>query len=156
MFVDMTVLLLVYRLTCCSAYRYQPPCKKGVLEQLIWLSAAATKRIGEEIMELIHEECLDLSISGGGLQPLSFRFGSLLMPCMCCAGDIWSENGISMFALTGYWIDNNWKFKEVLLHCVAFTDVTHSGANIMKTTLDIMVSCHDLNLKIILILIQVL
>jgi hypothetical protein len=60
------------------------------------------------------------------------------MPCH--VGDIWGENGISMFALTGYWIGSDWKFHEVLLHCAPFSKDAHTGDAIKKLTLDILVS----------------
>jgi hypothetical protein len=48
----------------CIIFRYQPPCIKGVVDSLLWLSAAATKKVSEEITHHVHEERLDLSVSG--------------------------------------------------------------------------------------------
>ena len=58
------------------------------------------------------------------------------------AGDIWSENGIAMFALTAYIITPDFKFKELLLHCAPFTKTAHSGDEIKNLTLQILVCAH--------------
>jgi hypothetical protein len=106
------------------------------------LSAATTKRVSEEISHLVHEERLDISISGMIIFVISKTIVNiclLKLTDLFGAGDIWSENGISMFALTGYWIDPTWKFREVLLHCAPITTQAHTGAVIEKLTLDILV-----------------
>ena len=50
---------------CVLICRYQPPCLKGVTDCLMFMSAATTKKVSAEIAHLVHEERLDLSISGG-------------------------------------------------------------------------------------------
>ena len=56
------------------------------------------------------------------------------------AGDIWGENGISMFGLLAYWIDEEFNFREALLQCASFTAERHTGEEIKKKTLEILVS----------------
>jgi hypothetical protein len=110
------------------------------------LLAAATKKVSSEVWALVHEECLDISISG--IKPVCVaKYYVVLIPVLfvfltfcACVGDILGENGISMLAITGYWIDDQWVFKEVLLQCVAFTKERHTGEQIKKKTLEILVS----------------
>ena len=52
------------------------------------------------------------------------------------AGDIWSENGISLFAIIGYWIDGNWQMNERLLLADGFSTDAHSGEEIRERTLE--------------------
>lgn len=58
---------------------------------------------------------------------------------LSCAGDIWSENGIAMFALTAYLITDDFRFREILLHCAPFTRTAHTGEEIKNLTLRILV-----------------
>lgn len=51
-----------------------------------------------------------------------------------CTGDIWSENGCSLFGVTGYYICADWKYHEVLLCALKFDDVSHTGENIRSAT----------------------
>lgn len=91
------------------------------MQALMFLSAAATKKIAREVQHHVHEDLL----------------------CLCLSGDIWSENGISMFGLNGYWIDSDMNYREALLHCAPFTNQRHTGANIRKLTIDALVSPHS-------------
>ena len=50
--------------------RYQPPCRKGVMNCLMFLSSAATKKLSAEIQHVVHKEGLDISISGTCLCPV--------------------------------------------------------------------------------------
>lgn len=43
-----------------------------------------------QIKEILEEDCIDISISG----------------------DIWSENGVALFVIMGYWIDKGFVFHE--------------------------------------------
>ena len=51
------------------------------------------------------------------------------------AGDIWSENGVSLLAIVGYWIDKDFIMNEKLLVCHPFSSVDHTGDNIRRITL---------------------
>mgnify|MGYP006281558335 CR=1 FL=1 len=51
------------------------------------------------------------------------------------AGDIWSENGISLLAIMGYWIDSNFTMNEKVLICEPFSSHDHTGDNIKEVTL---------------------
>jgi hypothetical protein len=46
------------------------------------------------------------------------------------SGDIWSENGISIFGILGYYINDDFEMVEVLLGAIPFSDVRHTGLNI--------------------------
>lgn len=50
------------------------------------------------------------------------------------AGDIWSENGISLFGMTSYRICKDWQYHENLLCAFGFSDVSHTGDNIKQAT----------------------
>ena len=54
------------------------------------------------------------------------------------AGDIWSENGIAVFAVTGYWISPPplMKLQERLLICIPFNKEAHTGDIIKKKTVE--------------------
>ena len=59
-----------------------------------------------------------------------------LLPCI--AADIWSENGVSLFAILAYWIDDDYVPVELMIDCIPFGHVRHTGSNIevaMKTSL---------------------
>jgi hypothetical protein len=53
---------------------------------------------------------------------------------ICGIGDIWSENGISLFCITGYRICKDFLFHEDLLCAEKFSEVAHTGENIRKMT----------------------
>ena len=44
--------------------KYVPPCKKVAKEEMITLAAMATKKVQEELHELLTVDALDVSISG--------------------------------------------------------------------------------------------
>lgn len=73
-----------------SLGRYTPPCKKICAHELITLVAASREILKGQIKEVLEDDCLDISISG----------------------DIWSENGIALFVIMGYWIDKGFVFHE--------------------------------------------
>ena len=50
-------------------------------------------------------------------------------------GDIWSENGISLLCIMGYWIDANFVMNEKVLICQPFSNCNHTGEHIQKATL---------------------
>ena len=71
----------------------------------MFLSAAVTKKVSSEVWALVHEECLDISISGIKLVCVA-RYYVVLIPVLfvfltfcACVGDIWGENGISMLVI---------------------------------------------------------
>ena len=70
--------------------RYTPPCKKICAHELITLVAASREIIKGQIKEVLEDDCLDISI----------------------LGNIWSENGIALFVIMGYWIDKGVVFHE--------------------------------------------
>ena len=45
--------------------------------------------------------------------------------------DIWSENGISMLGIMATFINKNWEVEELMVRACPFTDVPHTGANIL-------------------------
>ena len=86
---------------CC---RYQPPCQKGITDCLLWLYAATTKRVSEEISHLVHEERLDISISGMIIFVMSKTIVNiclLKLTDLFGAGDIWSETASVCLHLLG-------------------------------------------------------
>ena len=54
------------------------------------------------------------------------------------AGDIWSENGVALLGVMGYWIDRNFELQEKLLVIEGWGVDAHTGDNIKKKTLEIM------------------
>ena len=54
------------------------------------------------------------------------------------AGDIWSENGVSLLGILGYWINKHFELKEKLLEVEGWGRERHTGDNIKKKTLDIL------------------
>ena len=88
------------------------------MDSLLFLSSAAMKQVAADIHQHVHEDCLDLSISG----------------------DIWSENGIAILAITGYMITRTWTWKEVLLHACPFSKMPHNGDTIQRETMSGLVS----------------
>ena len=53
-----------------------------------------------------------------------------------CVGDIWSENGISLFAVLIHFIDNQWVLHTRLAICKGLGRLKHTGDNITKLTND--------------------
>jgi hypothetical protein len=91
--------------------RYTPPVTSTVLHQLCHLSAESTVCLRQSIAYLQKD----------GVE-------------VCIAGDIWGENGISLLAIMGYWIDTDFVYQEKLLVCEPFSDVAHTGDEIERTT----------------------
>ena len=54
------------------------------------------------------------------------------------AGDIWSENGIALLGVMGYWINRNFELQEDLLVIEGWGVDAHTRDNINKKTLEIM------------------
>ena len=50
------------------------------------------------------------------------------------AGDIWSENGIAIFAVMVHFIDSDWKLNTRLAVCKGLDKITHTGNNIADIT----------------------
>ena len=55
-----------------------------------------------------------------------------ILPCI--AGDIWGENGVSLFAMLAYFIDDDFALIELMVGMIPFSDVNHNGHNIAHTT----------------------
>ena len=93
--------------------RYLPPCKKVAAHELITLVATSREMIKAQIQEVLDVDCLDMSISGKSLYSLCRPTYPLdLCSSSYIVGDIWSENGIAIFAVMGYWIDKGFVFHE--------------------------------------------
>ena len=54
----------------------------------------------------------------------------------CIVGDIWSENGISLFAVIVHYIDKDWILNTKLAICKGMGDLAHTGDTIKKLTYD--------------------
>lgn len=50
------------------------------------------------------------------------------------SGDIWGENGISLFAVLLHWISPEWTLETRLAMCEPYSDVSHTADNIFNTT----------------------
>ena len=123
-----------------SSGRYVAPARKVALEELVVLSAGSQRQVSEELNEILNKDFLDISISGAKPLPIICYRCVMYMETNITfhAGDIWSENGISVFAVTGYWISGGHmlKLRERLLICIPFTKDSHTGENIKKLTLE--------------------
>ena len=53
-----------FKIQAISQGRYSPPCKKTAADRLCELSASAQKDVAMGIKRHVHEECLDICISG--------------------------------------------------------------------------------------------
>ena len=53
---------------------------------------------------------------------------------MHCVGDIWSENGISLFAVLVHFIDSKWEYHARLAICKGLSDSAHTGEVISDIT----------------------
>ena len=49
-------------------------------------------------------------------------------------GDIWSENGIAIFAIMVHFIDSEWKLNTRLALCKGLDKIAHTGDNIADIT----------------------
>ena len=43
------------------------------------------------------------------------------------SGDIWSENGVSLFAVLMHWISSNWTMEQHLVICEPYGELKHTG-----------------------------
>ncbi|KAK3246185.1 hypothetical protein CYMTET_44264 [Cymbomonas tetramitiformis] len=50
------------------------------------------------------------------------------------SGYIWSENGIALFGILAYWIDGDGRYFERLVGTIPFSEVRHTGAEILLAT----------------------
>jgi hypothetical protein len=50
------------------------------------------------------------------------------------AGDIWSENGIAIFAIMVHFIDSDWKLNTRLALCKGLDKIAHTGDNFDNIT----------------------
>ena len=50
------------------------------------------------------------------------------------SGDIWGENGVSLFAVLVHWISPEWQLQSRLVCCEPYGKVAHTGDNIFATT----------------------
>ena len=69
---------------------------------------------------------------------ISFCFGAKQELPMAIVGDIWSENGISLLAIMGYWITSAFQYRERLLVLEGWDRERHTGDNIKDKTLNSM------------------
>ena len=54
---------------------------------------------------------------------------------LCChAGDVWSENGVALFAILVHFIDADWKLHNRLALCKGLDQIAHTGANLADIT----------------------
>ncbi len=53
---------------------------------------------------------------------------------MHCVGDIWSENGISLFAVLIHFTDSKWEYHARLAICKGRSDSAHTGEVISEIT----------------------
>ena len=60
------------------------------------------------------------------------------------AGDIWSEDGISLLGMTSYRICKDWQYQKKLLCAFGFSDVSHTGDNIKHATCKILFERWDI------------
>ncbi|KAK3279877.1 hypothetical protein CYMTET_12256 [Cymbomonas tetramitiformis] len=90
---------------------YIPPSYKLVTQKILDLSAEARIRTHAEIAAVL-ADCVLVSI----------------------AGDIWSEGGTSLFGILAYWFDNEFQLQERLLGAIPFSDVRHTGPEILAAT----------------------
>ena len=56
------------------------------------------------------------------------------------AGDTWSENGVSLFAVMLHFIDDKFELNSRLGICKGLGEIAHTGENIRKFTLEGLVS----------------
>jgi hypothetical protein len=49
-------------------------------------------------------------------------------------GDVWSENGVAIFAIVVHFIDAEWKFHNRLALCKGLNKIAHTGANLADIT----------------------
>ena len=77
-----------------------------------------------------------LCLSGEGKTRLRKELSELIaagvLPSI--AGDIWSENGLSILGITVYFINDDWVMVERLVDAVPFGTVAHTGVNIERQT----------------------
>ena len=77
-----------------------------------------------------------LRLSGEGKQRLINEMDGLveegILPSM--AGDIWSENGISILGITTYFINKEWELVERLVDAIPFSSQAHTGVNIERAS----------------------
>ncbi|KAK3252202.1 hypothetical protein CYMTET_38486 [Cymbomonas tetramitiformis] len=90
---------------------YKPPSYKLVTQKILDLSAEARIRTQAEIAAVLADGVL-----------------------VSIAGDIWSEGGISLFGILAYWIDVDFNLQERLLGAIPFSDVRHTGSEILTAT----------------------
>ena len=117
--------------------KYTLPSKKTANDELTTLVSVSRQITKAALHTHMEEDVLDIAISG---ELISIRIielcGNLVVIIICkYAGDIWSENSISLFAIMGYWIDRNWQLNEKLLYIEGFSNEAHTGDNIKARTL---------------------
>ncbi len=56
-------------------------------------------------------------------------------------GDIWSENGIAIYAVMLHYIDSDWEIQARLAFAKGLEDLPHNGENIIKLTCEGLHSC---------------
>ena len=56
----------------------------------------------------------------------------ILLYCYAC--DVWSENGVAIFAVIAHFIDAEWKLHIRLILCKWLHNITQPGANLADIT----------------------
>ena len=82
------------------------------MECLVDLVAADKRRVHHEVQQFVQQEQLSI----------------------CISGDVWSENGIALLAILGYWIDSDWQYQEQILTVQGFHGDAHTGQVIKDMT----------------------
>ncbi|KAK3279058.1 hypothetical protein CYMTET_13039 [Cymbomonas tetramitiformis] len=90
---------------------YTPPTYKLVVQKVLELSGEARVRTRDALVALLAE----------GILP-------------SIAGDIWSEGGVCIFGILAYWLDLEFERHEKLLAAIPFSDVRHTGPEILAAT----------------------
>ncbi|KAK3288517.1 hypothetical protein CYMTET_4011 [Cymbomonas tetramitiformis] len=90
---------------------YTPPSYHLVTQNILALSVEGKNKVRGELMALLEKD---------------------IMPCL--GGDIWSEGGIAIFGIVVYWLDSDMEYHEKLLAAIPFSDVRHTGPEIMLAT----------------------
>eukprot|EP00854_Cymbomonas_tetramitiformis_P024756 gene24756-biopygen25595 len=109
--------------------------KEAFCEFALWLVRNNRPlSLGEADTEL--RAIFDL-IFHGGYKPPSYKLlvaliAEGILPSI--AGDIWSEGGVALLGILVYWLDDEFGYHEKLLGGIHFSEVRHTGDEIIKAT----------------------
>ena len=140
--------------------RYQSPSRKTAMDTLLNMRAKIDNELTKELRALLDER-ISPSISGNLACPICcccFLWWCFCSCTICCAfsypkpynilplnlfisrfdiyslvGDIWSENGISLFAVIVHYIDKDWILNTKLAICKGMGDLAHTGDTIKNS-----------------------